>query len=156
MEKFNYEANGYNRKEVNQFVSDVIDQTSGLVNKYIEQKETIKNQKKDIVNLKLELDRYKTLESNLKDQILRSERNAEQIKIHAKEEANMIIMDAKSSASRIVNDALLKAEKAQNHAEQLRRNTNILKRRLRQIIESQLDVINEIDNVDFEKVDDRY
>ena len=110
MENFNYETNGYKRKEVNKFVSDVIDQTSGIVNKYIEQKETIKNQQKDIVNLKLELDRYKTLESNLKDQILRSERNAEQIKMHAKEEAEMIVMDAKSSASRIVNEALIKAE----------------------------------------------
>ena len=48
MEKFNYEPNGYNRKEVNKFVSDVIDQTSGIVNKYIEQKETIKNQQKVI------------------------------------------------------------------------------------------------------------
>ena len=39
MEKFNYEPNGYNRKEVNQFISDVIDQTSGIVKKYTEQKE---------------------------------------------------------------------------------------------------------------------
>lgn len=38
MEKFNYEPNGYNRKEVNQFISDVIDQTSGIVKKYTEQK----------------------------------------------------------------------------------------------------------------------
>ena len=45
---------------------------------------------------------------------------------------------------------------SQHHAEQLRRNTNILKRRLRQIIENQLEVINEIDNVDFEKVDNNY
>ena len=29
MEKFSYEANGYNRQEVNQFVSDVIAQTEG-------------------------------------------------------------------------------------------------------------------------------
>ena len=41
MEKFNYEPNGYNRKEVNQFISDVIDQTSGIVKKYTEQKEKI-------------------------------------------------------------------------------------------------------------------
>ena len=27
MEKFNYEPNGYNRKEVNQFISDVIYRT---------------------------------------------------------------------------------------------------------------------------------
>ena len=146
MEKFNYEANGYNRKEVNQFVSDVIDQTSGLVNKYIEQKETIKKKKKDIVNLKLELDRYKTLESNLKDQILRSERNAEQIKIHAKEEANMIIMDAKSSASRIVNEALIKAEEVEMKTRIAARNLKIFKQKLKIVVEQQKAIVDEIDD----------
>ena len=148
MEKFNYEANGYNRKEVNQFVSDVIDQTSGLVNKYIEQKETIKKKKKDIVNLKLELDRYKTLESNLKDQILRSERNAEQIKIHAKEEANMIIMDAKSSASRIVNEALIKAEEVEMKTRIAARNLKIFKQKLKIVVEQQKAIVDEIDDIE--------
>ena len=148
MEKFNYEANGYNRKEVNKFVSDVIDQTSGLVNKYIEQKETIKNQQKDIVNLKLELDRYKTLESNLKDQILRSERNAEQIKIHAKEEANMIIMDAKSSASRIVNEALIKAEEVEMKTRIASRNLKIFKQKLKIVVDQQKAIVDEIDDIE--------
>ena len=148
LEKFNYEANGYNRKEVNKFVSDVIDQTSGLVNKYIKQKETIKEQQKDIVNLKLELDRYKTLESNLKDQILRSERNAEQIKIHAKEEANMIIMDAKSSASRIVNEALIKAEEVEMKTRIAARNLKIFKQKLKIVVEQQKAIVDEIDDIE--------
>lgn len=148
MEKFNYEPNGYNRKEVNKFVSDVIDQTSGIVNKYIEQKETIKNQQKDIVNLKLELDRYKTLESNLKDQILRSERNAEQIKIHAKEEANMIIMDAKSSASRIVNEALIKAEEVEMKTRIAQKNLKIFKQKLKIVVDQQKAIVDEIDDIE--------
>lgn len=148
MEKFNYEPNGYNRKEVNKFVSDVIDQTSGIVNKYIEQKETIKNQQKDIVNLKLELDRYKTLESNLKDQILRSERNAEQIKIHAKEEANMIIMDAKSSASRIVNEALIKAEEVEMKTRTAQKNLKIFKQKLKIVVDQQKAIVDEIDDIE--------
>jgi cell division initiation protein len=148
LEKFNYETNGYNRKEVNKFVSDVIDQTSGLVNKYIEQKETIKNQQKDIVNLKLELDRYKTLESNLKDQILRSERNAAQIKIHAKEEANMIIMDAKSSASRIVNEALIKAEEVEMKTRIAQKNLKIFKQKLKIVVDQQKAIVDEIDDIE--------
>jgi len=148
LEKFNYEPNGYNRKEVNKFVSDVIDQTSGIVNKYIEQKETIKNQQKDIVNLKLELDRYKTLESNLKDQILRSERNAEQIKIHAKEEANMIIMDAKSSASRIVNEALIKAEEVEMKTRIAQKNLKIFKQKLKIVVDQQKAIVDEIDDIE--------
>ena len=55
-----------------------------------------------------------------------------------------------------INDALLKAEKAQNRADMLKRNTNVLKRRLRQIIENQLEVIEEMDRVDFDRYDDKY
>ena len=34
MEKFSYEANGYNRSEVNKFVEEVITQTEGIILKY--------------------------------------------------------------------------------------------------------------------------
>ncbi len=33
MDKFNYEANGYNRAEVNKFVTDVIKETEGIIKK---------------------------------------------------------------------------------------------------------------------------
>ena len=33
MEKFSYETNGYNRREVNNFVNEVITQTEGIVKK---------------------------------------------------------------------------------------------------------------------------
>ena len=33
MEKFSYEANGYNRNEVNQFIIDVIKETEGIMTK---------------------------------------------------------------------------------------------------------------------------
>ena len=58
MEKFNYEPNGYNRKEVNQFISDVIDQTSGIVKKYTEQKEKIHQQEAEISKLREEVEHY--------------------------------------------------------------------------------------------------
>ena len=35
MEKFSYEANGYNRGEVNQFISDVITETEDNANLYL-------------------------------------------------------------------------------------------------------------------------
>ena len=74
----------------------------------------------------------------------------------ARKEAEVLVNEARRNASRIINDALLKAEKAQNHADQLKRNTNVLKRRLRQIIENQLEVIEEMDKVDFNEVDNKY
>ena len=54
MEKFSYEANGYNRREVNQFISDVITQTEGIISK-------CKAQSADIEKMKAELEHYKSL-----------------------------------------------------------------------------------------------
>ena len=58
MEKFSYEANGYNRNEVNQFIGDVITQTEGIITR-------CKNQTMEIERLKAELEHYKTLEDTL-------------------------------------------------------------------------------------------
>ena len=88
--------------------------------------------------------------------IYNAESVGDQIKSSARKEAEVLVTEARHNANRIINDALLKAEKAQNHADQLKRNTNMLKRRLRQIIENQLLVIEEIDNVDFSEVDSKY
>jgi len=88
--------------------------------------------------------------------IFTAESAGDQIKSAARREADALISEARRNASRIINDALLKAEKAQNHAELLRRNTNVLKRRLRQIIENQLEVIDEIETIDFNEIDRKY
>ena len=52
MEKFSYEANGYNRNEVNQFIIDVIKETEGIMTK-------VKSQNNEISSLKRELEHYK-------------------------------------------------------------------------------------------------
>ena len=59
-----------------------------------------------------------------------------------------IIEEAKKNANRIVNEALLRAEKTEYEANMLRRNINIFKRRLRSIIEAQLEMVNDIDHIE--------
>ena len=48
MEKFSYEANGYNRKEVNQFISDVIVQTEGIITRCKSQSAEIEKLRADL------------------------------------------------------------------------------------------------------------
>lgn len=138
MEKFSYEVNGYNRSEVNKFVDDVITQTEGIISKY-------KIQKQEIANLKEELNRYRNLETSLKDAIIRAEEAGDNIKKMAREECNMIISDAKHNASRIVNESLLKAEKIEIKAETIENNMKIFKRKLKLILEQQMAVVEEIE-----------
>ena len=138
MEKFSYEANGYNRSEVNQFISDVITQTEGIVTR-------CKQQHREIEKLKAELEHYKMLEDTLKVAIIKAEETGDNIKRMAREESEMIVTDAKHNASRIVNEALLKAEKIENNAEILEKNMKIFKRKLKLIMEQQMAVVEEIE-----------
>lgn len=88
MEKFSYEANGYNRQEVNQFVNDVIAQTEGIIKKCRAQGEALDK-------LKVELEHYKRMETTLQTAILKAEETGDNIKRMAREEHEMIVRDAK-------------------------------------------------------------
>lgn len=138
MKKFSYEANGYNRQEVNQFVSDVIAQTEGIIKKCRAQGDALDK-------LKAELEYYKKMENTLQTAILKAEETGDNIKRMAREEHEMIVRDAKNNASRIVNEALLKAEKIENNAENLEKNMKIFKRKLKVIMEQQMAVVEEIE-----------
>ena len=143
MEKFSYEANGYNRREVNQFVSDVITQTEGIITK-------CRAQTAEIEKLKAELEHYKNLENTLKTAIIKAEETGDNIKRIARQESEIIVTDAKHNASRIVNEALLKAEKIENNAEILERNMKIFKRKLKVIMDQQMAVVEEIETLELD------
>ncbi len=149
MNKFDTVFRGYDKYQVQKFLDEVIKNYELLLRKSQKTQEENKRLTEQIAY-------YQRIEDTMNRAIYTAESAGDQIKSSARREAESLIAEARHNASRIINDALLKAEKAQNHADQLKRNTNILKRRLRQIIETQLDVINEIDNLDLERVDDRY
>ena len=143
MEKFNYEENGYNKKEVNQFIGEVIRETEAIVTR-------VKKQNKEIEDLKKELEKYKAMEESLKNSLLKAEETSDNIKKMARDEREIIINDAKSNDSRIVNEALIRAEKIENNTDMLERNMRIFKRKLKSIVEQQLAVVEEIEILELE------
>ena len=149
MKKFDTVFRGYDKYQVQKFLDEVIANYESLLNKS-------KKTEEDNKRLVEQIAYYQRIEDTMNRAIYTAEAAGDQIKSSARREAESLITEARHNANRIINDALLKAEKAQNHADQLKRNTNILKRRLRQIIENQLEVIEEIDAVDFEGVDNKY
>lgn len=144
MDKFHYEANGYNRSEVNAFIERVIRETEGIINKCQEQKDEIKD-------LKDKLESYKVLEDSINKSIVNAEKTSDNIKRLAREEANVIVSDAKNNASRIVNDALIRSERIEQQADVLERNIKIFKRKLKIIVEQQLAVVEEIEVLDLDE-----
>ena len=127
MRKFSYEANGYNRSEVIEFVDYCIDETKRLVS-------IINKQEDEIKKLHGELDK--------------NNEDASTIREMAEYEADGIIRDAKEYASLILNDTLQRAEVLENKNKILEDSINKHKNDLNMIIDEYKSVLERIDNKD--------
>lgn len=93
------------------------------------------------------INHYKNIETTLNKAVLIAEDSSNQIKSIAKDEAKVILNDAKKNASHIINDALLEAEKINIEVDKLRRNLKVYKSRIKQTIEEQLTMVDDIDDI---------
>ena len=148
MKKFNKSLRGYNVDEVNNFVDEVIVKVEDMVKQLSESEQERKKQEEELAVLRQKLKHFENIENTLNRAVLAAEEAGESIKNSARQERSMLLEDAKRNASRIVNEALLRAEKTEYEASVLQKNINVFKRRIRSIIESQLDVIDEFDQVE--------
>lgn len=137
MKKFSTSLNGYNKQEVNEFVARVAKEYESMLNK-------LKAQDLEIEKLQENLVKYQDLETTLNKTILIAEDTSNQIKRMARDESKAIIDEAKRNASRIINDALIKNEEIEKNAEELRRRVVAFKRKFKQAIETEVEVIDEI------------
>ena len=143
MEKFSTSLRGYNKEEVNKFVNDVVTEVESMLNK-------MKQKDKEISELTKSLEKYDNLELVLNKTILMAEDSSNQMKKLAKEEADNLINDAKKNASRIVNEALMQAEKTELESIRLKRNIITFKKKLKVLLEQQIDLADEIDKIDLD------
>lgn len=135
MEKFNRTLHGYNPKEVNDFLDQVIMQVEAMIKSSKEKDIVIENLIIDKNKLEQEIGLLKNKASNYKEEEIFFEKE-------------LILKNAKKDADRIINDALVRAEKTNMQTDILRRNIKIFKRRLKMVVESQLEIIDDIDNID--------
>ncbi len=151
MEKFNRTLRGYDPDEVNRFFDKVISQVEVMVNE-MKEKDTRISQLEayEIENkaLKEKIAQYERMEGSVNKAIVMAEKTSDQIKRSAREEADAIIENAKNNANRIINQALMNAEKTENEAKLLKRNVVIFKKRVKDIVEAQLEVVNEMDEIE--------
>ena len=151
MEKFKKTLHGYDTNQVNNYLDNVIKKVETLVG-------DLKTKDAKIVELsrlesenkalRAKLGQYERMEETFNKAIIMAQKTSEQIKVSARNESQIILEDAENKANRIINEALLKAEKAEQEANMLRRNINIFKRRVKDIISAQLEVVEEMDEID--------
>ena len=149
----------YTPEQVDQFLDQIIKQVERMIedNKSKNREIALKDKKieelsKIVANTKHvheKLAQYERMEGTLNRAIMMAQKTSDQIKSTAHRESEIILNDAKMNASRIVNESLLKAEKAEMEAEMLKRNIKIFKRKLRGLIEAQLEMVEDIEQVEF-------
>ena len=148
----------YSPEEVNNFLDQIIIQVEKMIedNKAKNKEIALRDAKieqltrlvKNTAHLQDKLAQYERMEGTLQNAIIMAQRTSDQIKSTAHRESEIILEDAKRNASRIINESLLKAEKADMEAEMLKRNVNIFKRKLRNIIETQLEIVDDIEKIE--------
>ena len=166
MEKFSRVLRGYDPEEVNNFLDKVIEKVETMVSeieakdKKIVELSNLDKQTKEKYNLELnklkqenltltsKIAKFERMEENLKRAILMAEKTSEQIKLTAYQERDIIVTDAKKNANRIVNEALLKAEEVQKETDTLRRNIIVFKRRLKEALSTQAELIEDIEKIE--------
>lgn len=143
MKKFDRSLNGYNVLQVNAFVDDVVDKVDDMITK-------MKQKDLEIDRLKKELEHYKNMDATLNRAVTVAEEAASKYQNAAISESDLIVTEAKKNANRIINDALMKAEKIEEDAARLRRNVITYKRRMRNLIEQQVEIVDDLDKIDIE------
>jgi len=138
LKKFSTSWNGYDKLEVNHFVSEVAKEYESMLN-------NLKKRDLEINDLKQKLLQYQNMENTLNKALLIAEDASNQIKKVARDESKSIVEEAKRNANRIVGEALRKAEKLETDGENLRRRIIVFKRRFRSIVETELEAIDQIE-----------
>lgn len=151
MEKFSRVLRGYDPEEVNVFLDNVIAKVESMV-KEIEKKdkqiEEYSHFQEENASLKDKVTQFSAMEENLRKAILMAEKTSEQIKLTAYQERDIIVGDAKKNANRIINEALIKAEGIEKETDQLRRNMIVFKKRLKEALETQLELVEDIEKIE--------
>ncbi len=158
MEKFNRTLRGYDPEEVNAFLDKVIGQVEEILNEIKEKDQKIADLEqeqakvsqleKEKQDLEKKVADYARMESTLNQAILMAQKTSEEMKSSAVRESEIIINEAKNNARRIVNESLLRAERIDRDADSLKRNIKIFKNRLKDIVQSQMEIIDDIEKIE--------
>jgi len=143
MKKFDRSINGYNIDQVNKFVDEVVTEVDQMVVK-------IREQSLEIQKLTSELEHYKKLDDTINKAVEIASSSAETIKDSSKTESELILINAKKNANRIINDALTKAEHIEEESQRMRRNIITYKRRIKDLMDQQADIIDDLDKIDLQ------
>ena len=140
---------GYNKNEVNEFISNVTNEYESMLDKLKQTNEEMKKLRDDNSKLESQLEQYKNIEGTLRRTLVLAEESNQTIRKSANDESQAIVEDANKNASRIINDALLKAQKIQDDADAIKRDTIVYRNRVMNIIKEQKELLDKYDDIEY-------
>lgn len=106
MDKFNTTQNGYDKKEVNKFIDDIITRVEEMVNEIALKDQAIKSYQEAIK-------KNEALVKEMSEQLHKLSNDEKSLITKAQKESEKIINDAKMQADLIVSECLMEAKKSE-------------------------------------------
>ncbi|CUH94271.1 hypothetical protein P22_0337 [Propionispora sp. 2/2-37] len=134
-QEFKRSFRGYNEEEVDDFLDKVIKDYEQLYRENIELKESL-----DRLNSKLE--HFQNMENTLHNTLVIAQETAEEVKLNAKKETELLIKEAEIRAQKMVEEAMGKVRRMTGEYEEIQKQAQIFRTRLRSLLQAQLEMIN--------------
>lgn len=145
-QRFSLKFRGYDPTEVEAFLEMVSEEYEALLNE--------RNQIHEELNkLKVQLRDYQQVEKTLQETLMNAQENVAQAREQSKREAQLILREAEVKAEKILEEAKEKLERMRNDLAILRAQKESFSKRLRHLLESQVELIKvlEMDETEFFK-----
>jgi cell division initiation protein len=127
---------GYNKKSVNTFLSEIIEDYEKIYRENIEYKDKINM-------LSEQIRQFNSMEETLKSTLLIAQKTAEEITLNARKKADVIIEEAEIEKNSIIQQAHDDVKTIKEEYEYLQKEIYIFKTRLESFLESQKLSLNE-------------
>ncbi len=135
---------GYDPVEVDAFLDMVSDQLELMIRE--------KNDLSDeVLKLKTQLRDYQSVETTLKDTLLSAQESMKESRANSSREAELVMQEAELKAEKIIENAKLRLAEMKNELVVIKAQKDSFSRRLRHLLESQLELIEvlELDDLGF-------
>ncbi len=149
-QEFQKTLRGYDQVEVEAFLEMVSDEFEAVIRE--------KNHLSDeVIKLKTQLIDYQTVEKTLQDTLVSAQESMKESKQNSSREAELVVKESELKAEKIMEDAKLKLAEMKNELVLIKAQKDSFARRLRHLLESQLELIEvlELDDLGFEKSNPR-
>jgi cell division initiation protein len=144
-QEFKKTMRGYDPLEVDAFLEMLADEL-----------ENINREKKqlsdEVMKLKIQLRDYQDVESTLRETLVTAQESVNESKENSRREADMMLREAELKAEKLLEDTKLRLAEMKNELVLVKAQKDSFARRLRHLLESQLDIIGvlEMDDLGFE------